>query len=98
MIINFDNEAKQIINELEPAEGYLDCEKVILHNSKRQVEQGFPDKTIEAYMKKLFNYFETLIKSTQNMADCANYRYSAFFLNTLISTPYWHSWIKTINL
>lgn len=97
-IIDFEKETDEIIAKLKYVEGYLDCEKVILYNLKKHVEQGFSDTLILDYMKKLFLYFEELIKSTKDIADCINYRYSAGFLNTLISTPYWRSWIKTINL
>jgi hypothetical protein len=95
---DFDTEAKVITDELKQAAGYLDCEKVILHHLKKQVTKGCSDATIEAYMKKLFNFFEARIKATQNRADCVNDRYASGFLNTLISTPYWHIWIKASNL
>jgi len=98
MIIDFEKETDEIIAKLKHVEGYLDCEKVILNNIKKHVEKGFSDTLIEDYMKKLFLYFEELIKSTKDIADCINYRYSEGFLNTLISTPYWRSWIKTTNL
>lgn len=95
MIIDFDNETKEIISDLKLADGYLDCEKVIIYNIKKHLANGFPVSVIEGYLKKLMQYFEDLIVTNKNSADCTNYRYAVGFVNTLISTPYWHSWIKT---
>ena len=94
---DFEIEAKEITNELKLATDYLDCEKVVLHHLKKQVKKGLTDSAVEAFMKKLLGYFEARIKATQNRADCVNERYESGFLNTLISTPYWHIWIKASN-
>ncbi len=98
MTNDFDTEAKEITNELKLAADYLDCEKVLLHHLKNQVKTGVTDTSIEAFMKKLRSFFEARIKTTQNRVDCVNDRYASGFLTTLISTPYWHIWVKSGNL
>jgi len=98
MTNDFEMEAKEITNELKLATDYLDCEKVLLHHLKKKVKKGVTDSSVEAFMKKLLSHFEARIKATQNRVDCVNDRYASGFLNTLISTPYWHIWIRTSNL
>jgi len=95
---DFEMQAKEITNELKMATDYLDCEKVLLHHLKKQVKKGDTDSSIEAYMKKLLSFFEARIIATQSKVDCVNDRYASGFLNTLISTPYWHIWIRSSNL
>ncbi len=91
---DFDTEAKEITDELKLTADYLDCEKVILHHLKMHAKEGDSDAAIEAYMKKLYGFFEAKIKSTQNKVDCVNDQYASGFLNTLMATSYWHIWVK----
>lgn len=95
MIIDFEHEKEEVFSRLKGAADYLDCEKVIIYNIRKQLVNGFSDSVIESYLKKLLQYFKDLIGKNKDTLDCANYRYAAGFVNTLIATPYWHSWIKT---
>ena len=93
MIIAFEHEKKN--SKLKNADGYLDCEKVIIHNIKKHLFNGFSESVIEACLKKLLRYFQDLTGKNKDTVDCANYRYAAGFANTLMATPYWHTRIKT---
>jgi hypothetical protein len=98
MPIDFENEVLKITNQLKFADGYLDCEILIIHEIKQQIIDGFTFADIEECLKKLKIYFDEQILKNKTTTDCTNYRYAVGFVNTLINTPYWHSWIKTINL
>jgi hypothetical protein len=94
-MINFEFETKEIIAALKLADGYLNCENVIIRNIKKQVSNGITVTNIESYLKKLQKYFEDKAVINKGNTDCVNYRYAAGFLNTINATPYRHSWIKT---
>jgi len=98
MTNDFDKEAKEISNELKLATSYLDCENVLMHHLKKQAKKGVTHATIETFMKKLQSFFEARIKATQNRVDCVNDRYASGFLNTLLSSRYWHIWLKLGNV
>jgi len=98
MSIDFDPEIIEITNKLKQVEGYLDCEKIIIHNIKKRLDNGFDDEKIIVYLKKLSACFDKKIETNKDNADCTNYRYAAGFLNTLLKMPYWRSWVKTIDI
>lgn len=98
MSIDFDVETIEIANKLKLVEGYLDCEKIIIHNIKKQLDKGFDDEKIIVYLKKLSVFLSNKIESNQGNADCSNYRYAAAFVETLLKMPYWRSWMKTIDM
>ena len=97
MPIEFDAEINEITDKLEQVEGYLDCEKVIIQNIRKQLQNEQTDENIILYLKKLSNWFEKKM-ATQVNADSTNYRYAAGFVDTLLKMPYWKSWMKTIDM
>ncbi|HEY8688165.1 MAG TPA: hypothetical protein VIM07_02950 [Chitinophagaceae bacterium] len=96
--IDFDFEIIEVTYEIMQAEGYLECEKIIIHNIKKQLDNSYDDEKIIVYMKKLCAWFYKKIKVKQGNADCSNFRYSATFMDTLLQMPYWISWIKAIDM
>lgn len=95
MPINLESEITEIAGKLKHAEGYLDCEKIIVHNIRKQLEKGNTDENIIVYLKKLSAWFEKKIESNPHDADCTNYRYAVGFVDTLLKMPYWRSWMKS---
>ena len=98
MGIDFDYEVSEMTPYLQQAEGYLECEKVIVNNVRKHVIRGLDDKVITNYLAKLSTYFKDRIKTLQHTGNCTNYRYVEGFINMLIKMPYWRIWIKTIGL
>lgn len=98
MTINFDVETSEINSKLKQVEGYLDCEKIIIHNIKKNLDNGFDEEYIIVYLKKLSVFFYEKIDANQGKADCSNYRYAVGFVETLLKMPYWKSWMKTIDM
>lgn len=98
MAIDYDLEIIEINTNLRQVRGYFDCEKIIIHNIKKQLNKGFDDENIMEYLKKLSACFDKKIKISQGKADCSNYRYARDFVDTLLQLPYWKSWIKTIDI
>lgn len=94
MSIDFDLEIIEITNKLKQVEGYLDCEIIIIHNIKKQLDNGFNDEKIIVYLKKLSAWFDKKIEFNQGNADCTNYRYAAGFTDALLKMPYWKRWMK----
>lgn len=95
MKLDFEYEVSELTGELKEADGYLDCEVIILANIKKQVDKNISIIFIEGYIKRLYKYFEDKAVINKGSNDCVNYKYASGFLNTIISTPYWHNWIKT---
>jgi len=93
MKIDFEYEVSQLTGELKPADGYLDCEAIVLANIKKQVATGIATPVVETYLKKLQIYFEDKMVINKGNSVAVNYKYAAGFLNTINTTPYWHNWI-----
>lgn len=53
MSIDFEQETIEITNNLKQVEGNLHCEKIIIHNIKKQLDNGFDEEEIMVYLKKL---------------------------------------------
>lgn len=98
MKIDFEYEIREMTPTLKLAKGYLECERVIINNIRKHIRNGFDDASISEFLKKLLSYFLERIAATKQTNDCINYRYAKGFVNTLIVTPYWRSWIKNINI
>jgi len=98
MSIDFEKQVSKIIPLIESADGYLDCEKLIINNIREQLANGVTNPDVEGYLKKLHHYFDQQIIKKQSTAGCINYGYAAGFVNTLITTPYWRSWINATKL
>lgn len=94
MKIDFEIEISTLTPELKGADGYLNCEHVIVTNIKKHVRKGVAIPVIETYLKKLLVFFEDKMLINKGHTDSVNFRYAAGFLNSVISTPYWHSWMK----
>lgn len=69
--IDFNTEILEITNDLKKDEGYLDCEKVIIHNLRKQLERGYDDKSILNYLGELRKQNESRIGVNQNAYDSA---------------------------
>lgn len=98
MKIDFEYEINVIEPQLKLAKGYLECEKIIINNIRKHTIKEFDDDSIAEFLKKLLSYFAIKVEATKQTNDCINYRYAKSFVNTLVATPYWRSWIKTIKI
>jgi len=97
MKIDFDVEASELTSELKSADGYLDCEEIILSNIKKHIAREIPTQDIQSYLKKLQIFFEDKMVINKGSEVAVNYKYGAGFLNTINITPYWHGWMNTKN-
>jgi len=95
-MINLEAESISILNELKKADSYLDCEMIIINNLRKHLNNGSSIPEIESYLKQILPYLEISYKSAKDTAEGINYQYAAGYVNTLTTTSYWHSWIKTI--
>lgn len=98
MEINIDHALSELVPGLTSAKGYLECEQVIINQIRKHLKNGFAEENIAEYLKALLNDLNKKITATQQTMDCINYRYARGFVNSLITTPYWRSWIKSINI
>ena len=98
MSIDFDVEIIEITSKLKQEKGYLDCDRIIIQNIKKQLTEGFDDEKILIYLKKLYGFFDKKIGANQSTADCTNDRYVCGFVETLLKIPYLRSWIKDIDM
>ncbi|MCW3091353.1 MAG: hypothetical protein JWP81_2422 [Ferruginibacter sp.] len=93
MTILLENETKEIIKGIKLADSYLDCERVIINNIKKHFKNGHKAAVIEDYCKKLKQSLEEKARGEKGNSQCINYDYAVGFLNTLIVSAYWHTWI-----
>lgn len=93
--MSYEAKMPTITNELRSAASYLDSEKIVVNNVKQQLKDGFPIPTVEENLKKLYAHL-TLQLEEKKGNEAVNYKYAAAYLKTLITTPYWHSWIETV--
>ncbi len=85
----FDKETKAMLIELKNANGYLDCENIILKNLRKHDNNRLPIIAVESYLRKLLKYIEDKAVINKGNADCENYTYAAGFLRSIIGTPQW---------
>lgn len=95
MKVNFENEAKDLITKLRSADGYLECEKLIIGFTEKYLVDGKLPQDMGATLKKLLNYIQELVATGKNSTDCINFGYATGYLTTLVESPHWYSWIDT---
>jgi|GEM_PF-2722208 len=94
---NFENSIPEITEQLQHTNSYLDTERVVISNLKQQLQEGLPISAIDRNLEKLYDHINKLISQKSKDPEVVNFKYAAACLKTLISTPYWHSWIKGAN-
>lgn len=92
-MIHFENETKEITGGLQKADGYLKCESLLIKNIKKHAEKGIPISSIEQYLRQLHAHFKNKAAIEAGNPAGINYVYATAFLQTVIATPYWKSWI-----
>jgi hypothetical protein len=98
MPIDFQSETKELINNLNGIAGYLDCEKILLHNIRKHIANGVDDTIIIDFLKQARDDFDGMIKDNQSKSDCTNFRFASGFIDVFLKIPNWKAWIRTINL
>lgn len=98
MHIDIDCEKKLITEALKQVSGYQDCERIIIQRIRKQLENGADDSSMEDYLKSIASHLEisTAVGGDANVQ--MNYRYVIGFINTLLRTPSWRSWMQTIQV
>lgn len=91
---NYENTMPVITNELQKAGSYLESENVLVQNVKKQVKEGVPFSAIKENLQKLYSYISWQEKEKSNTREVINLKYAAAYLKTLLTTPYWQSWIE----
>jgi len=98
MKINIDHELSELAADITSANGYLECERVIINQIRKHLINGFPEDNIAEYLNAFLKYLNKKITDTEQTGNCINYRYARGFVNSLITTPYWRSWIQSVNI
>lgn len=98
MIIDFETEMAEIIQNLNKAEGYLDCEKVVIFTIKKHIGRELADEHIIQFLERVADYFNNMIKDCQGNTDCTRYRFAGGFIDVLLKMPNWKSWLVTMDL
>lgn len=93
---NYENIMPVITNKLKRADDYLESEKVVVQNVKEQIKDGLPVSTIRENLQKLYNYINSQAQEKNSIRESINLRYALAYLKTLITTPYWQSWIEIV--
>ena len=98
MTIDVNAETKELSKVLKLAEGYLSCERIIIQNIIKQLDNDSTEESIISYLEKLSAFLGNKIKTQEPDEDCTNYRYALGLVDTLLKMPYWKSWMKTIDI
>ncbi len=94
---DFETEVRALTGQLNNADGYLECEAIILANMQKPAGTNNSITFIVSYLKILQKYFQYKALIDKDNDECINYKYAVGFLNSVIATPYWHSWIRATN-
>ena len=86
--IAIDDETSAMMIQLKNANGYLECENIILKNLGEHDNNSVSMTTIESHLKHLLKYIEDKIVINKGNAHCENYRYAAGILRAVIATPH----------
>lgn len=96
--MTFTSETGQIADELKHVNGYLDCEKIIIKSIIKQLESGLNNVSIENYLKELAIHLEDMQETDKDNNIRINCMFAVGFVHTLLRTPAWEKWIKTIGI
>ena len=95
-MIKTEQNMAAITSRLESANDYLEAEKVIVDNLKAQFDAGVAMSTLDENLLKLNAHINTISSKSASPVSMVNYNYAKACLNTLISVPFWHGWIRTL--
>jgi Ni,Fe-hydrogenase III component G len=96
--MDMNAEKEQLSEALRHISGYVDCERIIIRQIRKQVEKGLADAVIESYLKSLASHLEATIDTCGDANVQMNYRYVIGFVNTLLRAPSWKNWMQTIEV
>ena len=94
VMTNYENVMPVITSELKRADDYLESENVLVENIKQQVKEGLPLSVIKDNLQKLHAHITSQVQGKNISREVINLKYAAAYLKTLITTPYWQSWIE----
>lgn len=94
--IDIEQETGLIKEALHQVSGYMDCEKIAIRHIHKQVENGFSDTCILDYLQAVIGHLERATEATRDANIQLNYRFVIGFINTLLRTPSWKSWMLSI--
>ncbi len=95
---NLEDKISSITTQLEVANDYLDSERIIVKDIKKEMNAGTPIPSIRDYLQKLSAHMSSRLSKTSKPSVQANYKYAIACIKTLVTTPYWHSWIKELSV
>ena len=91
MPIDTAHEITEIIRQLNAANGYFDCERLVTNHIEKQLVNGAGFVQVKIYLRTVQ---EQLTAFNERGDGHINYSYAAAFVKLLITTSYWYSWIK----
>ena len=94
--IDIEHENDLITESLKQVSGYLDCERITIRHIHKQVDNGLSDTSVVNYLKTTILHLENAIDAIEDANVQMNYRYVIGFINTLLRTPAWKSWMQSI--
>lgn len=96
--MDMDHEISLVKESLEQVSGYLDCEKIIIRNIRKHLENGMDELSIENYLKALIVYLERSTETDGGANRQMNHRFVIGFIYTLLRTSSWRSWVQSIQI
>lgn len=95
---DIEYEKELVTAALNKVNGYVACERIIIKFIRRYLEKGLADINIITCLKTLNKHFEGIVETTADANIQINYRYAIGFINTLLRTPSWRSWVQSIQV
>ncbi|AXY73871.1 hypothetical protein D3H65_07700 [Paraflavitalea soli] len=96
--MDMDHEISTVTESLRYVSGYLDCEKIIIRNIRKHLENGIDESNIENYLKALIGYLERSTETGEDANKQMNHRFVIGFIYTLLRTSSWRSWVQSIQI
>ena len=98
MLLNIVLEKELVKEALQQVSGYLDSEKIIIRHIRKQLDNGMEESAVENYLQQVAAYLEQETTGCGNANTQMNYRYVIGFINTLLRTPAWKSWMLSLQV
>lgn len=91
-----NNGIQEITARLKAAHGYVACENILVEQLLLAGNEGLDKTGKELFMKKLMAHLEEIMANSDHLPWQINLRFAHGFLQLLLRTAQWESWLLTL--
>lgn len=91
-----NNTVQEVTDRLKAANGYVACENILIEQLLHLSNEGLTKTEKELFMKTLMAHLEEIIASPDHLPWQINLRFAHGFIQLLLRTTQWESWLLTL--